>query len=61
MRALEKTGGVRKTAANLLGISGRAIDYKANNFDIDVSVIRSREKKLPWLNMAYKMPQFGEN
>ncbi len=46
IRALEKTGGVQKTAADLLGISRRAIHYKVKKFDIDVAAIRS-QKKLP--------------
>ncbi|MBW2593065.1 MAG: sigma-54-dependent Fis family transcriptional regulator, partial [Deltaproteobacteria bacterium] len=47
MRALEKTGGIQKTAADLLGISRRAIHYKVKKFGIDVAEIRSRKKKLP--------------
>ncbi len=43
IRALEKTGGVQKTAADLLGISRRAIHYKVKKFGIDVAAIRSRK------------------
>ncbi len=46
IRALEKTGGVQKAAADLLGISRRAIHYKVKKFGIDVSAIRSRVKNL---------------
>ncbi len=37
LRALEQTGGVQKDAAELLGISRRAIHYKIKKFGIDVS------------------------
>ncbi len=47
IRALEKTGGVQKTAAELLGISRRAIHYKVKKFNIDIAAIRSRTKNLP--------------
>lgn len=47
IRALEKTGGVQKTAADLLGISRRAIHYKVKKFGIDVAAIRSMTKNLP--------------
>jgi DNA-binding NtrC family response regulator len=43
IRALEKTGGVQKAAADLLGISRRAIHYKVKKFGIDVAAIRSRK------------------
>jgi DNA-binding NtrC family response regulator len=34
LRALEETGGVQKDAAELLGISRRAIHYKIKKYDI---------------------------
>lgn len=46
IRALEKTGGVQKNAAKLLGISRRAIHYKVKKFGIDPAEIRSRAKGL---------------
>jgi DNA-binding NtrC family response regulator len=39
IRALEQTGGVQKRAADLLGISRRAIHYKVRKYDIDVTAI----------------------
>jgi len=35
LKALEKTGGVRKRAAELLGITFRSIRYRLAKFDID--------------------------
>jgi len=37
VRALKETGGVKKDAAELLGISRRAIQYKSKKYDIDAS------------------------
>ena len=42
VRALKQTGGVQKDAAELLGISRRAIHYKIKKYDIDSSALRSR-------------------
>jgi DNA-binding NtrC family response regulator len=42
VRALKQTGGVQKEAAELLGISRRAIHYKIKKYDIDSSLLRSR-------------------
>jgi DNA-binding NtrC family response regulator len=42
VRALKQTGGVQKDAAELLGISRRAIHYKIKKYDIDSSVLRAR-------------------
>ena len=39
IRALKETGGVQKHAADLLGISRRAIHYKIKKYDIDVPSI----------------------
>jgi DNA-binding NtrC family response regulator len=36
IRALRQTGGVQKKAADLLGISRRAIHYKIKKYDIDI-------------------------
>ncbi|MBC2696142.1 MAG: sigma-54-dependent Fis family transcriptional regulator [Desulfobacteraceae bacterium] len=40
LRALKEAGGIQKDAAQLLGISRRAIHYKIKKFDIDLSKIR---------------------
>ncbi|NNG00515.1 MAG: sigma-54-dependent Fis family transcriptional regulator [Desulfobacteraceae bacterium] len=40
LRALKKTGGVQKEAAELLGISRRAIHYKIKKYSIDSSLMR---------------------
>lgn len=40
LRALKKAGGVQKDAAELLGISRRAIHYKIKKYDIDVKSSR---------------------
>lgn len=45
VRALQQTEGVQKNAAELLGISRRAIHYKVKKFEIDISEIRSKSKK----------------
>jgi transcriptional regulator with GAF, ATPase, and Fis domain len=45
VRALRQTGGVQKEAAELLGISRRAIHYKIKKYEINVSQIRSGGKK----------------
>jgi DNA-binding NtrC family response regulator len=42
VRALKKTGGVQKDAAELLGISRRAIHYKIKKYNIDSAALRSR-------------------
>lgn len=42
VRALKKTGGIQKDAAELLGISRRAIHYKIKKYDIDSAALRSR-------------------
>ena len=42
LRALRQTGGVQKEAAELLGISRRAIHYKIKKYDIDSSTLRSK-------------------
>jgi transcriptional regulator with GAF, ATPase, and Fis domain len=42
IRALKKTGGVQKEAAELLGISRRAIHYKIKKYEIDSSLLRAR-------------------
>lgn len=42
IRALKQTGGVQKEAAELLGISRRAIHYKIKKYDIDSSGLRAR-------------------
>jgi DNA-binding NtrC family response regulator len=39
IRALEQTGGVQKQAAELLGISRRAIHYKVKKYGINISEI----------------------
>ncbi|MGB5986251.1 MAG: sigma-54 dependent transcriptional regulator [Desulfobacterales bacterium] len=41
VRALKKSGGVQKDAAELLGISRRSIHYKIRKFNIDVAEIRA--------------------
>lgn len=41
IRALKEAGGVQKSAADLLGISRRAICYKVKKYGIDASQIRS--------------------
>jgi len=41
IRALRETKGVQKDAADLLGISRRAIHYKIKKYAIDISEIRS--------------------
>ena len=46
LRALKQTGGVQKDAAELLGISRRAIHYKIKKYGINISKIRSAGKKL---------------
>ena len=45
IRALRQTNGVQKDAAELLGISRRAIHYKIKKFGISISEIRSNGKK----------------
>jgi DNA-binding NtrC family response regulator len=40
IRALKETGGVQKTAAELLGISRRAIHYKIKKYGIDPASLR---------------------
>jgi DNA-binding NtrC family response regulator len=42
IRALEQTGGVQKQAADLLGISRRAIHYKVKKYGIKISEISNR-------------------
>jgi DNA-binding NtrC family response regulator len=42
IRALEQTGGVQKEAAEVLGISRRAIHYKIKKYGIDASRIKAR-------------------
>ncbi len=42
LRALEQTGGVQKEAAELLGISRRAIHYKIKKYGIDAGSIKAR-------------------
>ncbi len=42
LRALKQTGGIQKEAAELLGISRRAIHYKIKKYDIDSSLLRAR-------------------
>ncbi len=42
IRALEQTGGVQKEAAEVLGISRRAIHYKIKKYGIDASSIKAR-------------------
>jgi DNA-binding NtrC family response regulator len=42
VRALKKTGGIQKDAAELLGISRRAIHYKIKKYNIDSAAIKSR-------------------
>ncbi|MEJ2639123.1 MAG: sigma-54 dependent transcriptional regulator, partial [Desulfosarcinaceae bacterium] len=44
LRALKQTGGVQKDAAELLGISRRAIHYKIKKYDIDSQAIRAQTK-----------------
>ncbi len=46
IRALQQTDGVQKNAAELLGISRRAIHYKIKKFEIDISQIRSEKRKI---------------
>lgn len=41
IRALKQTKGVKKDAAELLGISRRAIQYKSKKYDIDASQFKS--------------------
>jgi two-component system nitrogen regulation response regulator NtrX len=41
IRALEQTGGVQKNAADLLGISRRAIHYKIKKYAIDLAAIKA--------------------
>ncbi len=41
IRALQQTGGVQKNAADLLGISRRAIHYKIKKFEINTASIRA--------------------
>ena len=41
IRALRETKGVQKDAADLLGISRRAIHYKIKKYDIDVAELRA--------------------
>ncbi|RJP76252.1 MAG: sigma-54-dependent Fis family transcriptional regulator [Desulfobacteraceae bacterium] len=48
LRALKQTGGVQKDAAELLGISRRAIHYKIKKYGINTSQIRSAGKKTAW-------------
>ena len=42
IRALEQTGGIQKEAAELLGISRRAIHYKIKKYGIDAGSIKAR-------------------
>jgi DNA-binding NtrC family response regulator len=42
LRALEQTGGIQKEAAEVLGISRRAIHYKIKKYGIDASSIKAR-------------------
>jgi DNA-binding NtrC family response regulator len=42
IRALEKTGGIQKEAAEVLGISRRAIHYKIKKYGIDAGSIKAR-------------------
>lgn len=42
LRALEQTGGVQKEAAEVLGISRRAIHYKIKKYGIDAGRIKAR-------------------
>jgi DNA-binding NtrC family response regulator len=41
IRALKETRGVQKDAADLLGISRRAIHYKIKKYDIDIAELRA--------------------
>jgi len=41
IRALEQTGGIQKEAAELLGISRRAIHYKIKKYEIDAGKIKA--------------------
>ncbi|MFZ5570859.1 MAG: sigma-54-dependent transcriptional regulator [Thermodesulfobacteriota bacterium] len=41
IRALQQTGGVQKDAADLLGISRRAIHYKIKKFEIDAAAMKA--------------------
>ena len=43
LRALERTGGVQKEAAEVLGISRRAIHYKIKKYGIDAGSIKARQ------------------
>lgn len=45
IRALQQTGGVQKDAADLLGISRRAIHYKIKKFEIDMVAMRANGAK----------------
>jgi len=45
IRALQQTGGVQKDAADLLGISRRAIHYKIKKFDINAAAMRANGGK----------------
>jgi DNA-binding NtrC family response regulator len=42
IRALEQTGGIQKDAAEVLGISRRAIHYKIKKYGIDAGSIKAR-------------------
>lgn len=42
LRALKKAGGVQKDAAELLGISRRAIHYKVKKYNIDASSLKPK-------------------
>ncbi|MBT8342770.1 MAG: sigma-54-dependent Fis family transcriptional regulator [Desulfatitalea sp.] len=42
IRALKQAGGVQKEAANLLGISRRAIHYKIKKYEIDTAGLRNQ-------------------
>lgn len=42
LKALEQTGGIQKEAANVLGISRRAIHYKIKKYGIDAGSIKAR-------------------
>ncbi len=44
IRALKQTGGVKKDAAELLGISRRAIQYKSKKYNIDASKFKNQRK-----------------
>jgi DNA-binding NtrC family response regulator len=41
LRALQRSGGVQKEAARLLGISRRAIHYKVKKYGIDIASLKA--------------------